>query len=195
MDLLQYLSIPYIQMWINIPKKHGWYEIYYTVGILISVMKSVMAFTAISCLESSQHWPCMYIWIGGSGYLDQNNPHTTVVSSFFWAENTLKPNLGDSYPIFQGSIMVQLDVLFVPNCCEHEVRIYDEHVLYVLNAARINWRFPYLSETQKSCLGHWGLIFCIRSEGHAGECSCPCHIRINLVWRFTMSPIKQLGEK
>lgn len=35
-------------------------------GILISVMKSVMAFTAISCLESSQHWPYMYIWIGGS---------------------------------------------------------------------------------------------------------------------------------
>lgn len=24
------------------------------------------------------------------------------------------------------------------------VRLYDEHVIYVLSAARINWRFPYL---------------------------------------------------
>lgn len=28
------------------------------------------------------------------------------------------------------------------------MRIYDEHVLYVLNAARINWRFPYLCLAQ-----------------------------------------------
>ena len=31
---------------------------------------------------------------------------------------------------------------------ESQQRLYDEHVLYVLNAARINWRFPYRLNAQ-----------------------------------------------
>ena len=40
-------------------------------------------------------------------------------------------------------------------------RLYDEHVIYVLNAARINWRFAYLLQTKStSSLPYNGGAWC-----------------------------------
>ena len=44
-------------------------------------------------------------------------------------------------------------------------RMYDEHVIYVLNAARMNWRFPYLPRTKLTPL----LPFAAGSDRDAGQ--------------------------